>query len=424
MKKLFLFLAILFIGNVVVAQNFPEDLSTENIIYSNDIKSVKVHTKEDLYPVPIITLNSGEYFTLQFDDLAQGSRYLKYTLIHCTHDWKISDLNQLEYLDGFGEDEIRDYVYGWNTIQRYMKYTLQFPTEYLRPKVSGNYLLFVYDSDPSTPIFTRRIMIQEPIVMSIEGEITAAQDVEFRDTKQQVDFTVFTGSYNVRNPAMYLHATILQNGRWDNAITGLTHYTSQPGELSFRYNTLNKNVFYGGSEFRFFDTRSLKFPATGIASSTYIRDTNVVIILEDIANPFTVFKNTIANLYGRCIWENTDMDGENTEDYVKSIFSLRCDFPVTGDLYVFGELTDWRVIPEAKLTYNPNNKYWEGALYLKQGVYNYQYAHILDDNVIDITYIEGTHWQTRNEYTVLIYLRDEGTSIDRLVGNYIGTIDN
>ncbi len=422
MRKKILWVCFMFLGFCLAAQNLPMDLSTESTIYSNDIKSVKIYTDDienPLFSIPIITLNSGEYFTLEFDDLAEEpSRYIKYTLIHCTHDWQISELNQLEYLDGFGEDEIRDFEYGFNTIQKYMKYSLTFPTEYLRPKVSGNYLLLVYDNDPSQLLLSRRILFQESMPMGVTGHVTAAQDVAIRETHQQVDFTVYTGNYNVRNPAMYLHATIIQNGRWDNAITGLTYYTTKPGELGFNFATLNKNVFSGGAEFRVFDTRSLKYNSTGIASIGYKADTNIAMVLEDIAKPYTAYSASLANLYGSTIWENVDMDNENTEDYVKVNFSLRNDLMVEGDLYVFGELTDWRIIPEAKLQYNPATNYWETALYLKQGVYNYQYVHVPKrTHSIDATYIEGSHWQTRNEYSILIYLRDEGTSIDRLVGS-------
>jgi hypothetical protein len=41
---------------------------------------------------------------------------------------------------------------------------------------------------------------------------------------------------------------------------------------------------------------------------------------------------------------------------------------------------------------------------LKQGYYNYYYA--LNDsttNCVDVSYIEGTHYQTRNDYYIHVY---------------------
>ena len=88
-----------------------------------------------------------------------------------------------------------------------------------------------------------------------------------------------------------------------------------------------------------------------------------------------------------------------------------------GKAYVFGELTDWRILPEAELHFNSSLGIWETKLFLKQGYYNYQYVFVpKGKNVIDETYIEGNHWETGNEYTVLLYLQEEGTSYDRLIG--------
>jgi hypothetical protein len=145
--------------------------------------------------------------------------------------------------------------------------------------------------------------------------------------------------------------------------------------------------------------------------------------MEDMARPFGAYE-TNTTLKGACYWANYDFDSEISEDYVLTHFSLRCDFKVSGgDLYVFGELTDWRIVPDAKLEYNQETKYWETSLYLKQGFYNYQYVYVpKDSKLIDETYIEGSHWQTKNDYTILIYLQEEGTSYDKLIGSTILTI--
>ena len=56
-------------------------------------------------------------------------------------------------------------------------------------------------------------------------------------------------------------------------------------------------------------------------------------------------------------------------------------------------------------------------IYLKQGYYNYHYA--LNDtstNSIDVSFIEGSHYQTRNDYYIYVYYRAIGNRYDRLVG--------
>jgi len=217
---------------------------------------------------------------------------------------------------------------------------------------------------------------------------------------------------------MYLRATIVQNGRWDNAIQGLRHRTAKPGEYGFNFDNLNDNVFSGCNEYRTFDIRTLRSTADRITSINFNNRTNQAYVMEDLARPWGAYV-TNTTLRGHCAYANSDFLGSGyTEDYVLVHFTLRVDFPVAdGDLYVFGELTDWRINPKAKLTFNPENNYWETNLFLKQGYYNYIYVFVpKDSDTIDDAYIEGSHWQTLNNYTILLYLQEEGTSYDKLIG--------
>jgi hypothetical protein len=326
-------------------------------------------------------------------------------------------LNPIEYLDGFVEDLINDYSFSFNTIVPYTKYKLIFPTQEMRITKSGNYLLVVYDETIDNPVLTRRFMVLDVQQASIKANVSRAQDLEYRSTKQQVDFTAYTGAYSIRNPAMYLHATILQNGRWVNAIEGLTYRTAKSGEYGFNFDNLNKNVFNGVNDFRTFDIRTLRSTADRIVSINFNNRINQAYVMEDLARPWGAYV-TNNTLNGYCFYGNHDFAGINTEDYVLVHFTLRCDFTVEpGDLYVFGELTDWQIAPKAKLAFNPENNYWETNFYLKQGFYNYIYVFVpKGSKIINDTYIEGSHWETPNNYTILLYLQEEGTSYDKLIG--------
>jgi len=395
----------------------PTDLPAINKVYAEGIHSIKLAPEGAQFGQPVIQLSSRERLMLTFDDLLQEDRFLKYTLIHCSHNWEYSPLNPIEYLNGFVEDLINDYSFSFNTIVPYTRYRLVFPTQEMRITKSGNYLLVVYDDIIENPVLTRRLMVVDVQQAGIKGKVSWAQDIEYRSSKQQVDFTALTGSYSIRNPSMYLHATILQNGRWDNAIEGLTYRTAKPGEYSFNFDNLNKNVFNGISDFRTFDIRTLRTTGDRIVSINFNNRINQAYVMEDLARPWGAYvKNT--TLKGHCIYANHDFSGKNTEDYVWVHFTLRCDFQVeAGDLYVFGELTDWRIDPKAKLAFNPENNYWETSFYLKQGFYNYIYVFVPkgSEKINDI-YIESSHWETPNDYTILLYLQEEGSSYDRLIG--------
>lgn len=408
-------LILLLSATLLRAQDFSNIQYTDQI-YAADIASVQLYSGDYQIGFPIITLKGGEQLTLAFDDLQGEGRYFKYTFIHCSHDWKPDGMNQIEYLDGFQEDEITEYSYSVNTLQNYVHYQLQFPGEMIRITRSGNYILYVYEDDQEHPVLTRRFMVVEPLQAGISASVHRASDVNMMYEKQEVDFVANTGSWSVRNPAQHLHATILQNGRWDSAIMGLRYRSGKPGEYSFDYDD-NSNVFNGGSEFRTFDLKSLKYNGTRIVSCGLERGRNVAYVVEDMARPFGPYVSS-TTAAGRCIYKTEDYEGENREEYVHTIFTLRSDYSLEGGkVYVYGQLTDWRIVPEAEMKYNPAIQSWETSLYLKQGYYNYQYVFVPTGKMeIDETYIEGTHWETRNEYVVLLYLQDEGGAYDRLIG--------
>lgn len=401
----------------------PGTVKLDNDVYVSGITSMKLCPDGYDFGHPVIKLNSDEKLKLSFDDLEEGNRYLKYTLYHCTHDWKLSGLNQLEYLDGFMEDEISEYSYSFNTIQHYVHYELTFPNDQLRVTKSGNYILYVYDDNQDKPVLTRRMMVLASQQAGISGSVHAATDIQNMYTKQEIDFVVNSGGYSIRNPNQYLHATIMQNGRWDNAIVGLRYRSGKPGEYSFDYDN-NENVMNGGSEFRTFDIRSLRYNGDRIVSVNFKNRINQAYLLLDVARPFGAYESN-STLKGGCYYKNSDFSGENTEDYAITHFALRADFQIQdGDIYVFGELTDWKIKEDAKLVFNPETNYWETSLYLKQGYYNYQYVYVKNGSLeIDETYIEGNHWETRNNYTVLVYLQEEGTDFDKLVGIHYFTIE-
>ena len=86
-------------------------------------------------------------------------------------------------------------------------------------------------------------------------------------------------------------------------------------------------------------------------------------------------------------------------------------------MYIIGALSDWQLKEEFKLEYNADKKQYETVVFLKQGYYNYHYA--LNDRStkrVDVSFIEGTHYQTKNDYFVYVYYRAVGDRHDSFVG--------
>ena len=411
-KLCLLLLSIGFPFSVLTAQN---SIRLENYVYDEDIFSVKLCMPSNCFSLPILTLGSDQQLQLEFDDLGTGGKYLRYDFIHCTYDWKPTALARIEYVDGFEDAEIRDFAFSVNTTVPYTHYTLNFPNDEMKITKSGNYILFVYDNTKDQPVLTRRFFVKENTPCTITAKVHRAVNPEFSFTKQQVDFWINTGNYAIPNPQRNLHATIVQNSRWDNAIIGLTYRSGGNGRYAFNYDD-GSNCFWAGNSFRFFGMRSLRTNGQFVQNINYRNHENNVYLFAERPRPFGAYEER-STLYGRCFYANDDISAPNSEDYAWVNFALTNDIQwQNGDVYVMAELTDWRYIPEAKLVYNPKSNLWEATLLLKQGFYNYQYLFLPKGSSTGVeSVIEGNHWEAGNEYGIIAYLREEGSIYDKII---------
>ena len=86
-------------------------------------------------------------------------------------------------------------------------------------------------------------------------------------------------------------------------------------------------------------------------------------------------------------------------------------------VYLFGELTNWQLSPDNRLTYNHSRGAYELRQLLKQGAYSYRYV-VANDKTgeVDISHYEGSHFDTENNYMVVVYYKQLGARYERAVG--------
>jgi len=387
-----------------------------DFIYKNNIKTVLFNQKGFELSDPLIRMHSNDRLILRFDDLDGGFKQYYYTIIHCDANWQVSELRPFEYIEGFYEDQIRDYRHSINTRTPYTHYWMEFPSQNLRPAKSGNYILKVYlDGDPDNIVLTRRFSVFTQEV-SIQGQVQQANLVRYRDRKQQLTFNINTGQVPVSNPYRDIKVVITQNGRWDNAITGLPPRTIQGNTLVYDHE--EKTLFEGNNEFRRFDIRSLRHLSERVQDIQSTRRHWDVFLLPDRRRTFERYV-TDNDLNGRFQVMTSDASNHMLEsDYAWVHFHLPMREPLEdGHLYVMGALTDWHFSEENKMNYNYGENAYELSLLLKQGYYNYLYAYLPEEGAVaDIGYIEGSHSVTENDYTIYVYHRRPGDLYDRLVG--------
>lgn len=395
-------------------------LRYDDYIYNDSIKTVMLYKNPSQLNYPIISLNSGETLQLSFDDLGRGYKTYMYTLIHCTANWKPSDLNNNEYIEGFAEDEIFDFKYSSNTDVPYTHYDVNFPNENMKILNSGNYIIKVYPVNNSDkPILTKRFMVYESHI-GVKLDIKRATDVNESYFRQEVDFKLNHDGYDITNSYNNLKVVLMQNYRWDNAITGLTPRFINDTELNYDYNS-SENVFDANNEFRAFDIKSTQYQTARVKSIVYDKADKLehVYLLDDEPRSFKKYYNQ-PDLNGNfLVKRNGSNDNDTQADYVKVHFSLPYPVPFQdGNLYIIGKFTDWKFKEELKLDYDTLNKRYTKPVLLKQGYYDYVYCFVKDGskNTGDISTIEGSHYEAENEYSVLVYHRGVNDYYDRLVG--------
>ncbi|MEM9992230.1 MAG: DUF5103 domain-containing protein, partial [Bacteroidota bacterium] len=253
MKQTSIFVALLLSSiSFLFAQDF-DDLAAENRTYYEGIHSVKFHPQGVAFSYPILPLRSGGRLHLSFDDLENDIMDYAYTIIHCDKDWNRSNLEDLEYLDGFTGELLENFSTSFGTYANYVHYDLFLPNQDLRWTQSGNYLLVIYDQDNDNEVvLTRRFMITEELV-NIEAKAVPVMRIGDNRTHQEIDFTIYHEALPLRNQQNDLSVTVLQNGHWQNAIDNLKPLFMYKDKLSYDYQ--GKIVFPGLNEYRMLDLR-------------------------------------------------------------------------------------------------------------------------------------------------------------------------
>lgn len=385
-------------------------------ILDERISTVQLYKEGWNLSYPVINLGGDEKLELHFDLLSGEKESYYYTFTHCDKDWEPSSISAFEYIDGFPENDIEDVQVSFNTTVPYYHYSLSFPNDDIKFLVSGNYILSVYTESPEDPVLTRRFIISESS-SGIETDIHLPKMTVGDNSRQQVDFTVNISGKGIIDASKNIYSTILQNGRWDSGHSNLKPDLQTDREL--RYNSLSdKNIFNGGNDYRPFDTRNIRYTGQGIRAIQYIAPYyNMYLEGSDSRGAKPYFSEPDFN--GKYYVAVDDGERGNIEaDYTWVHFSLAANnIPMGSSVYIFGGLTDWSVSNRYLMEIDPQNGKYVCSLLLKQGWYNYSYILVNKLGVNDEPYFEGNHFETENDYTVIVYYRDPRERYDRVISS-------
>jgi hypothetical protein len=234
---------------------------------------------------------------------------------------------------------------------------------------------------------------------------------------------VDTKGLNGLNSGQQIKVVILQNFRWDNAMKDIKP-TFIRG-TSLEYNSENTAVFPAGKEWRWLDLRDFHLQSDRVLSADYKKYSTDIFLRPDIP------------LSGQRYVYYKDLNGMSSIEAVRGInpfwegdyASVYFSFAPPGqtpfadkDIYLFGQLTDYRFTDSLKMQFNPAKGVYETRLFMKQGYYDYTYIAMDRGNPSSRSEMDGNYYETENLYTILVYYKSFIGRADELIG--IATFDS
>lgn len=384
----------------------------KEIIPPFNIKTVSfVQNNQNVVPV----FQLADPFQLQFDDLFGNDSSYFYEIIHCDYNWNPSDLQKRDYLQGFDNQRIQESSSSFNCLQIYTHYRLNLPNSNTQLKISGNYILKILNEDKEV-VFSRKFMVYEDLV-SVPIQVKRARNVTNLDSKHNLEFTIKSNVINFQNPLKNIKTVLFQNGKLQTAIHNIAPQFTIGNDLVYKYDAPTQ--FWAGNEFLYFDNKEIRVASNNIAQIDSQKEiySSYLFTNEARANSnYYNWQDVNGNFVVRRLFaENSEIEA----DYSWVYFSLSAPLfrSSNGAIYVTGVFNNYALTPENKMEYNTEKGVYEKAILIKQGFINYEYtAEQVNGNIDSENAIDGNFFQTENEYTVLVYYKENTDRYTRIIG--------
>ncbi len=383
------------------------------------IGTVQLYRTGDEGALPVLPLGSGETLTLEFDVLGEYGEPLSVYFYHADRNWR-RDLLPVEYLRTFTSDDLRDYEPSLGTEVRYAHYEYRFPNSNIGFLRSGNYVLRVTEPGRERAVlFERAFFVTEQaaevefaVQDGLAGGVGGAflQPVARIQPPSAFDSPIY--DYNV---------CFARNGRF-----ALTRCSAEP-------------TLIGGSLFQFFLPRETAFtPEEPLYSLDLSRlQTGPQVAQVDFeTSPYTVtldfdyarFGSDLFDieLTGQTLVSSVVEDAAGPADlgaeYVEAVFRYvpQDEQQLAGPVILSGSFNAWAIDPANALTWDAEERRYEGSLLVKQGQHVYKY--VADDPAERERIRRTVGTGPPNLYTAFVYLFDPSFNTDRLlaVSNVLG----
>ena len=407
-KFLFYNLILCFIFTFATAQ----EVQTE-VIPPYNIKTVSF-VQNGNNVVPIFEL--GATFELQFDDLFGNEANYYFDITHCDYNWKPTDIPKTDFIRGFDNQRITNYVNSFNTLQVYSHYKLSFPNQFTTQlRLSGNYIVKILNEDKEV-VFSRKFILYEEH-STVAAQVKRSRNLSNIDYMQNLEFSILSNDIAFQTPLQNVKVLLLQNGDFSTAIKNIVPQYTIGNQLVYKYG--QETLFWGGNEFLYFENKDIRAANNNVGKVGSNNDIYNSYLYTNAARANQIYTN-YDDVNGNFVVKN--INGSNNEieaDYAWVYFTLSAPTFRSNnkDVYITGMFNNYSLSPENKMEYNTDKAVFEKAIMIKQGFTNFQYKIADKNGVIDYeNAIDGNFYQTENEYTILVYYKQSSDRYTRVIG--------
>jgi hypothetical protein len=411
MKQMICFFFLFLVG---VFENNAQEVYVTSV-NSQRVKSLQVNVNGEFISNPVISLHGEKQLEVNFDVLGDGYTRYAYSIVHCNADWTPSFILPMEYMSGFQGTTIDDFANSMATTTAYANYRFFLPNEDVRFKLSGNYVVKVYDeSEPDKILFTACFYVTESLV-AINTKISGNTDIDVNKNHQQLEFSIDHKNFPIPHPLTDMKIYVYQNDRRDNCVTDLKPSSILQNQLVYSHS--RELIFKAGNEYRRMEFLSDRYNGMHVENVQFHNPFyHMTLYPDQKRNGFSYQYDQDQN--GRFFIRCSDCNDPDTEaDYYIVHFTLEEDEIAGGNVYLNGQFLYNNFNEESRMEYNREAGQYEKSLLLKAGSYNYQYLFVPDRETTGLTFpVEGDFAETENEYTIAVYYRPIGARYDRLIG--------
>lgn len=407
-KFLFYSLILCFIFTFATAQEVQKE-----VVPPYNIKTVSF-VQNGNNVVPIFEL--GSTFELQFDDLFGNEANYYFDITHCDYNWKPTDIPKTDFIRGFDNQRITNYVNSFNTLQVYSHFKLAFPNQFTSElRLSGNYIVKILNEDKEV-VFSRKFILYEEH-STVAAQVKRSRNLSNINYMQNLEFTILSNDIAFQTPLQNVKVLLLQNGDFNTAIKNVPPQYTIGNQLVYKY--AQETMFWGGNEFLYFENKDIRAANNNVGKVGSNNDIYNSFLYTNAARANQIYTN-YDDVNGNFVVKNINASNNEIEaDYAWVYFTLSAPTfrSNTKDIYITGMFNNYSLSPEYKMDYNQDKGVFEKAIMIKQGFTNFQYKIADKNGVIDYeNAIDGNFYQTENNYTILVYYKQSSDRYTRVIG--------